>query len=287
MRTSIPAYPESAELTLGIRHELHPLFKKLTSGVSEFTFASIYLFRGAHNYRVSALGGGLYIITGRDGETPFFMLPFGLPDAEVLRGLFEKHSSMKCVTEEQAPYLTEAGYAVSEDRDNFDYLYEREELSTLAGRRYHRKKNLVNFFTGHYDYEGRPLIEEYIPDAVAVLEGWRRERDTDGDYEAAKEALALNKPLQLCGGIYYVDGKPAAYTLGEELSHKTFAIHFEKGLEGYKGLMQFVNLSFASILTERYEMVNREQDLGDEGLRKAKMSYRPAGFVKKYRASLA
>jgi len=285
LSVKIPEYPEAAEISLGMRPALHPLFKKLGSGVSEFTFASIYLFRKAHNYSVSALGDGNCLITGRDGEAPFFMLPFGLPDDEALRGLFEKHQFMKCVTEAQAPVLTKAGYAVSEDRDNFDYLYAREDLSTLAGRRFHRKKNLVNFFTGHYNYEGRPLLDEYIPAALSVLEEWRAGRDSDGDYEAAKEALLMCTPLQLCGGIYYVDGEAAAYTLGEELGNKTFAIHFEKGLEKYKGLMQFVNLSFASILTGLYDTVNREQDLGDPGLRKAKESYRPEGFVKKYRAS--
>jgi len=287
LRAEIPEYPDSAEITIAMRPLLHPAFKQLSSEVSEFTFASLYLFRGAHNYRVSALPGGGYLITGSDAGKPFFMLPFGLPEAALLRELFAGFGSMKCVTGAQAPELIRAGYRVVEDRDNFDYLYAREDLSTLAGRRYHRKKNLVNFFTGHYEYEGRPLLDEYIPDALAVLDGWRASRDSEGDYAAAKEALERCAVLQLCGGIYYVDGKPAAYTLGEELDKKTFAIHFEKGLEGYKGLMQFVNLSFASILTGLYDRVNREQDLGDEGLRKAKMSYRPVGFVKKYRASLA
>ena len=287
MSAKIPDYPETAEITIGMRPVLHPEFKRLASEVSEFTFASIYLFRKTHSYSVSALGEGNYLITGRDGDTPFFMLPFGLPETEVLRGLFKQYVSMKCVTGTQATELEKAGYKVSEDRDNFDYLYAGSDLSSLAGRRFHRKKNLVNFFTGHYNYEGKPLLDEYIPDALAVLEGWRRERDSEGDYEAAREALAMCTPLQLCGGIYYVDGKAAAYTLGEELGPKTFAIHFEKGLDRYKGLMQFVNLSFSSILTGLYDTVNREQDLGDEGLRKAKLSYRPTGFVKKYRASLA
>ena len=93
--------------------------------------------------------------------------------------------------------------------------------------------------------------------------------------------------LQLCGGIYYVDGQPVAYSLGEELARgKSFVIHFEKAVSEYKGLWQFVNQAFASILPDKYETVNREQDLGNEGLRKAKLSYKPVGFVKKYRATL-
>ena len=93
--------------------------------------------------------------------------------------------------------------------------------------------------------------------------------------------------MQLCGGIYYVDGNPVAYSLGEELGRgKSFVIHFEKAVGEYRGLWQFVNQAFASILPEFYETINREQDLGDEGLRQAKLSYRPIGFVKKYRVSL-
>jgi hypothetical protein len=79
-------------------------------------------------------------------------------------------------------------------------------------------------------------------------------------------------------------GNPAGYTLGEEIAGgTTYVIHFEKALSQFRGLYQFINMSFASILPDKYTFINREQDLGDEGLRQAKMSYRPAGFVKKYR----
>ncbi len=286
MEAPIPDYPELSGITMEMRPALHRMFRRLKDGVSEFTFANIFLFRAAHDYKIASLGDGLMVITGRDKEGEFFMLPFGLPGADVLKGLFERFRSMKCATATQAEELAAAGYIVAEDRDNFDYLYEREELSSLSGRRYHRKKNLVNFFTGHYNYVGRPLLDEYIGDALSVLEAWGREHEGEADYGAAREALEKSYALVLCGGIYYVEDEPAAYVLGEELTPDTFVIHFEKGLSKYKGLLQFVNLSFASLLTARYRFVNREQDLGDEGLRKSKMSYRPAGFIKKYRASL-
>jgi hypothetical protein len=80
-----------------------------------------------------------------------------------------------------------------------------------------------------------------------------------------------------------VEKRPAAYVLGEELARgRMYAIHFEKALSEYKGLYQFVNRSFAAILPETYELINREQDLGDPGLRQAKLSYRPVDFVRKY-----
>ena len=94
--------------------------------------------------------------------------------------------------------------------------------------------------------------------------------------------------LQLCGGIFYVNDEPAAYTLGEELAQgRVFVIHFEKAIldERLRGIYQYVNQVFASILPDKYELINREQDLGDPGLRQAKESYKPTEFVAKYRAA--
>ena len=279
----IPDYPDSTEITMDTRPILHPKFQSLKDGISEFAFANIYLFRDVHNYRFSRIANEI-IITGSDGDTPFFMLPFGFPDKETLNSLFHDYKNLKAATEDQAKMLAGLGYHILEDRDNFDYLYSREELAELAGRKYHKKKNLVNAFINNYNYEGKPLLEEFIPHALEVLESWRNGRDNPGDYKASREALEMSEALQLCGGIYYVDSKPAAFTLGEELAGgESFVIHFEKALSQYKGIYQFVNQCFASILPEKYLYINREQDLGDPGLRQAKLSYRPVEFVKKYR----
>jgi len=285
----ISNYPELTELHPSIRVELHPRFQELAEGISEFTFANLYLFREAHHYRIGRLGEEHYVITGRDGDQTFFMLPFGLPEEDLLRELFERFGGMKAVSEGQAEALTARGHRVEEDRDNFDYLYGREELANLPGSKFHKKKNRVNAFIRDYEYEGRPLLEEYKEDCLALLEEWPGERDAPGDYAAAREGLERMWELQLCGGIYYVEGRPAAYSLGEELARgRSFAIHFEKaiGADRYRGIYQFINQAFAAILPEKYESINREQDLGIPGLRQAKESYHPMGFVKKYRAFL-
>lgn len=280
----IPEYPETTEITLDIREHIHPLFQNLPEGISEFSFANIYLFRKTHNYKISKFNDDQIIIIGNEGDHHFFMLPLGLPEKNVLETIFKDFHLMKAVAEHQVSKLETMGYSVVEDRDNFDYLYSREDLAKLAGRKFHKKKNLVNAFINKYSYEGKPLLEENIDDALKVLEEWRDQRDNPGDYDANKEALEKSEELQLCGGIYYVEGVPAAFTLGEELAQgNSFVIHFEKGLGQFKGIYQFVNKCFAAILPEKYEYINREQDLGNEGLRQAKMSYRPVGFVKKYR----
>lgn len=284
----IPEYPHYTEFSLALRPLLHPLFQQLPDGISEFTFANLYLFREAHRYRLARLADNNIVITGRDKDRPFFMLPFGLPGEDILKGLFADLTEMKCVSASQGQELQARGYMLREDRDNFDYLYRRQDLAELSGRKFSQKRNHIKAFINNYDYRGEPLTEAHLPAALSILDQWRAQRDDPADFEAAREALEKSEDLQLCGGIYYVDNRPAVYSLGEELMQgRSFVIHFEKAVTGYKGLWQFVNQAFASILPDKYETVNREQDLGDEGLRAAKLSYKPTGFVMKYRATTA
>lgn len=283
-KATIPNYPDAAPITRDHRPFLHPLLNNLEAGVSEFCFASLYLFRHVYQYRLSLLPKDRVLVRGQEAGEPFFFLPLGFCDTELLKDLFSGCGTMKCATEEQARELEKKGYAVTEDRDNFDYLYDRELLARLPGRGFHRKKNLISAFIHQYTYEARPLMMDYRDDAIRVLEEWKEEKGKVADYSSAREALDAMEELELCGGIYYVDETPAAFTLGEDNNRGTsFVIHFEKALTRFKGLYQFVNQSFASILPEKFRTINREQDLGDPGLRKAKMSYKPSGFVRKYR----
>ncbi|MBN1696325.1 MAG: DUF2156 domain-containing protein [Spirochaetales bacterium] len=269
-----------------MRDELHPCFSGLSDGISEFTFANIYLFRKKNSFQIAELEQGKYIITGKRNNESFFLLPFGIPEKSMLEEMFDRYSLLKLVSEPQTRMLREYGYHVKEDRDNFDYIYLREHLAELEGRKYHKKRNLINAFLNNYNYTGKRIKADNVGDALRVLDLWRESREEDGDYAGAKEALYHIEDLKLCGSIVYVDGNPAAYTLGEELQGGTcFAIHFEKAIGEYKGLYQFINKCFASFLPEKYKTINREQDMGDEGLRQAKMSYRPVGFIKKYRVT--
>lgn len=281
----LASYPDSTEISLTMRPLLHPLFQQVNSGISEHTFANIYLFRNTHKYRITRLSDGTIAILGHGKEQPFFMLPFSLPKRELLQQLFADQGMMKCVSSAQKTLLEQQGYLLEEDRDNFDYLYLRHDLAELAGRQFHKKRNLVKAFVNSHDYTAQPLTENYLHQAIEVLDAWQGDTSRGADYLAAKEALLRMEELQLCGGIYFVEDTPVAYVLGEELAGRgSFAIHFEKAAPGYKGLYQFINQSFASVLPESYHTVNREQDLGIPGLRKAKLSYNPTGFIKKYRA---
>ena len=284
---TITPYPEFTPLRLEQRPVLHSRFQRLAEGMSELTFAGIYLFREAHHYEISRVDEEVFVIAGTDAE-PFFILPFELPSEEVLDALFAQYHTMKAVSASQAQRLAERGCRVWEDRNNFDYLYPREKLATLSGRKLHRKKNLVNLFRRNNVCIAKPLLEEYAGDALRVLEQWTRQQGGPGDYAAAREAIEKMEALQLCGGIFYVNEEPVAYTLGEELAQgRMFVIHFEKAVlkKEYAGIYQYVNQAFTAFLPDKYELINREQDLGDPGLRQAKESYRPVDFVKKYRAT--
>lgn len=283
----IEEYPEFSPLSLEQRPVLHPRFQRLAEGMSELTFAGMYLFRAAHDYQISRADEDVFVIAGRDAE-PFFISPFALPSEEILNSLFDRYRTMKAVSESQAQQLSGMGRRVWEDRENFDYLYAREKLATLSGRQLHRKKNLVNLFLRNNQCIVKPLLEEYSGDALAILERWKSQQERPGDYAAAREAIENMETLQLCGEIFYAGEEAVAYALGEEVSQgRMFVIHFEKAVlkKEYTGIYQYVNQAFVATLPERYELVNREQDLGEPGLRRAKESYRPVGFVKKYRAS--
>ncbi len=284
----IPLYPEFAPIDVSMRNELYPALNMLTDGISEFTFSGLYLFRDSYKYRISRIPGVTFVISGiKAGET-FFYTPCCVPSCDMVGKLLESHDYYRHLTdrqiEEHRIRLECNGLSVFEDRDQFDYLYERKDLAELSGKTYHKKRNLVNAFVSSYSYEQKPLDRSTLRDAVSVLEAWH-ERRGEGDYKAAREGLELFETLELRGAVYYVDGRPAAYCLGESLGKgKIFAVHFEKAIEDYKGIYQFINQAFAQTLPAHFKHINREQDLGDEGLRQAKMTYRPSGFVRKYRA---
>ena len=296
---SVPCYPDFIPLDINLKESLHPRLSLTADGVSEFTFTGLYLFRDRYNYRVSRNGeDGGFIISGvqpahgDEGEKRFFSTPCGAPDWETLKGLFETHDYWKNISESVlSPVresLEERGVVFAEDRDNFDYLYYREELAELAGKKFHKKKNHVNQFLHTYpDYEQKQMSRETIPAAMEIIEHWRQEKGESGDYKPAREALELFDSLPQRGAIFFVAGKPAAYCLGESIARgKMFAIHFEKALDEYKGIYQFMNQAFAASLPRFFTLLNREQDLGSEGLRQAKMTYRPCGFVQKYTGRL-
>jgi hypothetical protein len=306
----VPYYPDFVPMSLELKNILHPRLSLTADGISEFTFSGLYLFRNRYHYRISRTGqnGGFIISggeprisdarpvasaegTGAEHQGKFFMTPCEAPSNDTLFSLFSTHDYWKniseTVLEASRQRFTQWGINVNDDRNNYDYLYKRNDLAQLPGKKYHKKKNLIKQFLNTYTCEQRVMTRELVPQAMEILEQWRQDKGTDGDYSAAREALELYDYLALRGYIFFADGKPAAFCLGESIAKgKMFAVHFEKAIDSYKGIYQFMNQAFAAALPGFFIYINREQDLGDEGLRQAKMTYRPSGFVKKYSARL-
>ncbi|MEG0109255.1 MAG: phosphatidylglycerol lysyltransferase domain-containing protein, partial [Lachnospiraceae bacterium] len=179
-------------------------------------------------------------------------------------------------------------YQVNYSRDLADYVYETEKLSTLAGKKLHGKRNHINKFLSTYkNWTYEALSSENIEDCFQMALKWRNENGCDDDSEKNSEmcvtlnSLRLFKELHLIGGVLKIEGKVVAFTIGEPISDEIFVVHIEKALSEIDGAYPMINQQFVLHECQNYEYINREEDVGSEGIRKAKLSYRPAFLVEK------
>ena len=199
------------------------------------------------------------------------------------------------VTEEQKEVLENAmpaRFCYSSDAGDSDYIYLRSELASLSGKAFHKKKNHFSKFVRTYpDYKYYEIGACNIYDAQKVADAWYYEHLQDEDasqlaeYKAIKEALENFEELGLIGGIIYVNDSPCAMTIASKINENTVDVHFEKAVGEYalNGGYAAINKLFSEKL-DGVTWLNREEDIGIEGLRKAKLSYRPKIMLKKYSA---
>jgi hypothetical protein len=257
--------------------------------VSELTFAGLYLFREAHEYKLATVADSIIVMgKGYDGSG-YFLPPLGGDVAQALKILFADGHSMYGADDQFADrYLAGNAVRITDLRDSCDYLYLREELATLPGSRFHKKKNRINYFTSRHDYTVSLFSGEHLNGCLNLLDKLvQSSRDDIGsslrmEMEATYEALRCAELLGLEGLVVIVNGHVSAFALGERLNKDTAVCHFEKVDPFTEGLYQLVNREFARLLFQECRYLNREQDLGDMGLRNAKLSYHPVELVKKY-----
>lgn len=178
---------------------------------------------------------------------------------------------------------------INEDRNEWEYVYSVQDLINLPGNRYHRKKNLLRQFISGYSHTYEDISENTVEEILIMQKEWCQWKRCDGSRGLKTEHDAIIRTLgnwkefsDILGGLIRVDGKIVAYTIGEKLDEDTLAIHYEKGITDFKGIYQAINQFFLSRSASDFLWVNREQDVGSEGLRKAKLSYHPEHFVRKY-----
>ena len=183
------------------------------------------------------------------------------------------------------------------DRANHDYVYSVDELAELKGKKFHSKKNHVNRF--NRDYEGRyevvPMSAELVGEALKMLKYIDDKKQVDGfeaemlrmEAEALQDILPVYDRLGLEGCAILIDGRLEAYAFGGALGDDTIVEHVEKANTDFAGLYQKINNEFCRMMQGKYKYVNREEDMGLEGLRKAKTSYKPVKMIEKSIAMLA
>ncbi len=277
-------------------------FSRYGSRCCECTFANAFLWR-EHFPAAWTLLEDTLVFKNEMGDRLSFMVPLG-EDAQVQKALdlltdyCNERGSTLCLylvppeNFEKLKIWYPGRFTIDYNRDIADYIYETEKLATLAGKKLHGQRNHVNQFLK--SYEGRwiyePMSADNLKDCMEMVQAWQSEDKRGADEEKKAEiavtlhALRLFEKLKLTGGVLRIDGQVVAFTIGEPLTEDTFVVHIEKAYAEVPGAYPMINQQFVQHACMDFRYVNREDDAGEEGLRKAKLSYHPAfmqekGFV--------
>ena len=265
--------------------------------VSELTFTNLFVWRKSRPITFAEVDGSLVFFVESEEAGVMRRVMFGPPvggvsASEVVESLGEEIEGAVRMPKKGANELAVAGFRVEEDRGNWDYVYRVEDLSGLAGRRFHKKRNQVKQCLEAHECMHEKITEQNLPECVDFQERWCKARQCGAEPGLCRENLAVREMLEhyrelgLFGSAVRVDGRIEAYAVGEELSPGTAVCHFEKGMPGVQGLGQLINQWFAGYSLGDYEFLNREQDMGIPGLRQAKESYYPHHMVEKFKVIL-
>lgn len=196
---------------------------------------------------------------------------------------------MHCILEEEMAMIEEwypGEFEISYNRDESDYIYDREKLATLAGKKMHGKRNHINrFIENNPDWTYETMSDDNMEECVEMAKDWccencvnennEPDEEKQGETKLVVKAIRNRKELGMTGGLLRANGKIVAITLGESLTSDTFVVHFEKAFPEIQGAYPMINREFVKNELSAYNYVNREEDMGLEGLRKAKLSYKP------------
>ena len=282
-------------LSLDQKPEFDALLRRASHRGCAFSFANLYIWGRQCAARV---GDDLLLFSHFDGRTmyPFPVCP-GDPRPAIdalMRDADQRGIPLRLTGLNRQDVLDLQQWYPDQfvfhcGREGHDYVYAIDDLADLKGKRYQPKRNHINRFLAEFpDARVLPLSEATLPDARALCDLWNRRRSQEED--ALMEQAALNRAfshwreLELEGLVLYVGGQAVAMTMGSRLDAETFDIHFEKADTDYPGAYALINRSFARHIREYHpevKFLNREDDMGIEGLRKAKLSYHPHHMVEK------
>ena len=271
---------------------------------SHFNFTNLYMWREPYHIKLAVKDDVLYLTSEWEGKLAALQ-PIGaagkMPGAigklvEHFDGIGKplSFSGIERSFAEELERYEGADFEIQADRNNFDYVYSSESLIKLAGRKYHSKKNHLNAFRKEYPQaEYLPITEEIVTLCKLELNKWYKLRlqDEPDDpfiaYERAAIIEVLNnfRDFGLKGGAIRIDNRIVAFTFGEQLNPDTAVIHVEKADPEVRGAYPAINQGFVEHEWSHLAYINREEDMGIDGLRKAKESYKPVKMIEKFWAA--
>jgi hypothetical protein len=294
------------EIKLEDKALFNSYFHKYPPQTSEFTFTNLYMWRNFYRFNFMEWKDHLLLFSrdifeakkipaSGNKKALYFFPPIGPNPAEIIVSLFENlkevefHRVPERISEDIRNHSKFSSLSIDilEDRDNWDYVYETEKLRNLPGNQYRQNRRWLNKFLENYDYEFKILTENEVELIKKLQLEWCILRECEDDEGLKEEELAIYDALDnflaldFQGAIICIDDKCAAYTFGEMLNPETMVIHVEKAHMDYEGAYQAINNLFLKNSFEEVIYVNREQDLGVPGLRRAKESYKPIRMEKK------
>ena len=262
---------------------------------SEYTFTTSMMWGAEGKITIAFEDGIMYTCYCFPSYQRFMLAPLCLDEADYPKAIARAEEFMtsqnccehmfKGVTDANAEYFRAAGYVIAPDRDNYDYVYNMEDLRSLTGKKYHSKRNFINRLKNERDFRFVTLGPEDLERCMAIYRKW-----ADGKDESPWEELAMRTGIQyanelglVMGGIE-IDGELKAFSAADKPFKDTAVVYFEKADGDIPGLYPLMNQQMVENLLSDVAFINREEDMGIEGLRKAKLSYYPARFVEKYSA---
>ena len=292
------------DIDMESRELLNPYFELVDYEACEYCFNTLYMWQ--HLYKTGYyIGDGFAVIVAENEGNTFSILPLAKKDdmPKVIQFIIEyfeeqqKKIYFRGITKEVVEFLKEnypGKFDYTEERDLFDYVYDGENMRELKGRKNVKKRNHINYFLKEYEgrYEYRLLDENDFDACLELMREWTSNKEENNaiSEEIEEELIGIKKlfahynilkdKLKIAG--IFIDEKLEAFTMGEYINPNMALIHIEKANPNIRGLYPFINQQFLVHEFSDAEFVNREEDLGIEGLRKAKLSYHPVRFVEKY-----
>lgn len=287
------------DLTLSDKALIVPLILPTDRRNCDLSWSNLCSWHFLYNTAYTLLDNNTVLFRFHMGEELVYLMPVGSGDLlRALRLMLEECREegrpfvVYGVCEEYLPLfetLLPGQVDCSANRDYSDYLYLRTSLSTLSGKALQPKRNHINKFLRTYpDWEYAPIRPENIGECLELEQAWCVANGCEHNEGLGQERRAVIYGLQhfselgLSGGLLRVAGRIVAFTFGMPINHDTFGLHVEKADSSVEGAYAMINREFARRIPEQYTYINREEDLGLEGLRKAKLSYHPAIVLDKY-----